>query len=185
ARTVDIRPLRFTVIHGNFFTPRCMDRCRTLGVIADAQPAWFYKDADAMLKILGPERIQTFHPYRSLIDAGVTVSAGSDHMVGHDDTESINPYNPWLAIYSMITRKTERGTVIVPGEAISRNEALRCYTINNAYAWLEEDILGSIEPGKLADMTVLNQDYFTVPEERIKDITVRMTMVGGKVVYER
>ena len=69
-----------------------------------------------------------------------------------DDKESINPYSPWLALYAMVTRKTERGTVIVPEEAITREQALRCYTINNAFASFEEHTKGSIEPGKLADM---------------------------------
>ncbi len=182
-RTVEVPPLRFSIIHGNFFTPLSMQRCRKLGVIADAQPAWFYEDADAMLKILGPERIRTFHPYRSLLETGVVVSAGSDHMVKLDDKESINPYCPWLAIWSMVTRKTRRGTLIVPEEAITREQALRCYTINNAFASFEEDIKGSIEPGKLADMVVLEQDYLNCPADQIKDITVEMTLVGGKVVY--
>ncbi|HUU29141.1 MAG TPA: amidohydrolase [archaeon] len=182
---LDIKPLRFSIIHGNFFTPEAVSRMRKLDIIADMQPAWFYKDADAMLYILGRERIRTFQPYRSLIEAGVVVSAGSDHMVITDDKESINPYNPWLAMYSMVTRKTERGTVIMPEEAISREQALRCYTINNAYASFEENIKGSIEPGKLADLVVLEQDFLTCPEDEIKDITVKMTIVGGEAVFER
>jgi len=184
-RSIDVRPLRFSIIHGNFFTPRAMQRCRNLGVIADAQPAWFYEDADAMLKILGPRRIRTFHPYRSMLEAGMLISAGSDHMVKLDDKDSINPYSPWLALWSMVTRKTRRGTVIVPEEALTREQALRCYTINNAFASFEEDIKGSIEAGKLADMVVLEQDYLTCPADEIKDITVEMTLVGGKVVYRR
>ena len=185
SRKTDVRPLRFSIIHGNFFTPRAMQRCLELGVIADAQPAWFYEDADAMLKILGPERIRTFHPYRSMLEAGMVVSAGSDHMVKLDDKDSINPYNPWLAIWSMVTRKTRRGTVIVPEEAITREQALRCYTINNAFASFEEELKGSIEPGKLADMVVLEQDYLNCPADEIKDITVEMTLLGGQVVYRR
>ncbi|MBN2288914.1 MAG: amidohydrolase [Candidatus Glassbacteria bacterium] len=184
-RKVDVPPLRFSIIHGNFFTPLSMQRCRALGVIADAQPAWFYEDADAMLQILGPERIRTFHPYRSLLESGVVVSAGSDHMVRLDDKESINPYSPWLAIWSMVTRKTRRGTVILPEEAITREQALRCYTINNAYASFEEDLKGSIEPGKLADMVVLEKDYLGCPADSLKDMKVAMTVLGGKVVYRK
>jgi len=183
-QTLDVRPLRFSIIHGNFYNQQAIKLASRLNVIADMQPAWFYKDADAMLYILGEERIRTFHPYRSLIEGGVVVSAGSDHMVILDDKESINPYNPWLAMWCMITRKTERGTVIIPEEAISREQALRCYTINNAYASFEEKIKGSIEPGKLADMVVLNQDYLTCPVDSIKNITVKMTLVGGKVVFD-
>jgi len=182
-RTIDVRPLRFSIIHGNFYTPESMVRAQRLNVIADMQPAWFYKDADAMHYILGEERIRTFHPYCSLLEAGVVVSTGSDHMVILDDKESINPYNPWLAMWSMITRTTERGTVIVPEEAITRKQALRCYTMNNAYASFEETLKGSIEPGKLADMAVIDRDFLTCPEEAIQDIQVNMTVVGGKVVY--
>jgi len=184
SRTVDIRPLRCSIIHANFYTPGAMARSREMNIIADMQPAWFYKDADAMLHILGPQRIRTFQPYRSLIDSGVVVSAGSDHMVIHDPVEGINPYSPWLAIWSMVTRKTERGSLIVPEEAITREEALRCYTINNAYASFEENLKGSIEPGKLADMVVLERDLLTCPVHEIRDMKVKMTVVGGKVVYE-
>ncbi|MFC1614516.1 amidohydrolase [Gemmatimonadota bacterium] len=182
---IDVRPLRFSIIHGNFFNPPSMQRCRELAVVADAQPAWFFEDADAMLKILGKDRMRAFHPYRSLLEAGVVVSAGSDHMVRVDHKESINPYNPWLAIWSMVTRKTRRGNVIIPEEAITREQALRCYTINNAYASFEEELKGSIEPGKLADMVVLDQDFLDCPVDQLKDITVNMTVVGGRVVYSR
>ncbi|HUU29142.1 MAG TPA: amidohydrolase [archaeon] len=181
----DIRPLRFSIIHGNFFTPEAISRMRKLDIIADMQPAWFYKDADAMLYILGEKRIRTFHPYKSLIKAGVIVSAGSDHMVILDDKNSINPYSPWLAMWTMVTRTTERGTVIIPEEAVSREEALRCYTVNNAYASFEENIKGSIEPGKLADMVVLETDFLTCPDDEIKDIEVKTTLVGGEVVFEK
>ncbi|MBW7996494.1 MAG: amidohydrolase [Candidatus Glassbacteria bacterium] len=184
-REVPIPPLRCSIIHGNFYTAPAMEKAARLGVIADMQPAWFFKDGDAMLHILGPERIKTFHPYRSMIEAGVTVSAGSDHMVILDAEESINPYSPWLAIYSMVTRRTERGTVIVPEEAISREDALRCYTINNAYASFEETSKGSIEPGKLADMIVIDRDYLSCPVDEIRDITVARTVLGGRVVYRQ
>ncbi|MBA7557306.1 hypothetical protein ES705_50054 [subsurface metagenome] len=184
-RTIDVLPLRFSVIHGNFFNAESLSRFKELRIIADCQPAWFYKDGDAMLHILGRERMHDFHPYRSLIDYGIKVSAGSDHMVKLDSKDSINPYNPWLAMYTMVTRKTERNTVIVPEEAISREEALRCYTINNAYSSFEENIKGSIEPVKLADMVILEDDFLNCAEERIKDIEVKMTITGGKVVYER
>ncbi|MFC1508935.1 amidohydrolase [Candidatus Omnitrophota bacterium] len=182
-QTIDVRPLRFSIIHGNFYTPEAMKKAQKLNVIADMQPAWFYKDADAMLAILGEKRAHTFHPYRSLIDSGVIVSAGSDHMVILDSKNSINPYNPWLLMGSMITRKTERGTVIIPEEAITREEALRCYTINNAYASFEEILKGSIEPGKLADMVIIDRDFLTCPVDAIQDIRVKTTVLGGQVVF--
>ena len=177
-----IKDKRFSIIHGNFFTDRAIQRMSELGVYADMQPAWFYKDADAMKKILGEERIKTFHPYRSLLDAGVVVNGGSDHMVKWDADASINPYNPFLAMWTMVTRTTQRNTVIVPSEAITREEALRMYTINNAYASFEESIKGSIEPGKLADMAILSDDLLDCPVNQIKNIRSELTIVGGKIV---
>lgn len=182
-RIKPIKDRRFSIIHGNFFTTKAIQRMSELGVYADMQAAWFYKDADAMKKILGDERIETFHPYRSLLDAGVMVNGGSDHMVKWDADASINPYNPFLAMWTMVTRTTERGTVIMPEEAITREEALRMYTINNAYASFEEDIKGSIEPGKLADLAILSDDLLNCPVDQIKNIQSELTMVGGNIVY--
>lgn len=181
-RSIDITDQRFSIIHGNFFDPAAIERCRALGVVADAQPAWFFKDADAMRTILGENRIRDFHPYRSLIEAGVTVSAGSDHMVKFDDRSSINPFSPWLGMWVMVTRRTDHGSVINPEEAIGREDALRCYTINNAFATFSEDDKGSIEPGKLADFIVIDRDFLACPEDEIKDIRVLRTVVGGRTV---
>jgi len=178
-----IRDLRFSIIHGNFFNDVSIQRMKKLGVYADMQPAWFYKDADAMRTILGEERIETFHPYRSMLDGGIMINGGSDHMVKWDANASINPYNPFLAMWSVITRTTERNSVIMPSEAITREEALRMYTINNAHASFEESIKGSIEPGKLADLAILSNDYMECPVDQIRDIKSELTIVGGKVVY--
>jgi len=182
-----IRPIkdrRFSIIHGNFFTPEAVERMKKLGVYADMQPAWFYKDADAMNYVLGEKRIETFHPYKSLFEAGVMVNGGSDHMVKFDSYAAINPYNPFLAMWSIITRNTERGSIIVPGEAITREQALRMYTINNARASFEEDIKGSIETGKLADLVVISEDFLNCDVEKIKTIKAELTMVGGAIVYK-
>jgi len=183
AKERDIRPLRFSIIHGNFFSPGNIRRMKELGVIAESQAAWFYKDADAMLAILGPERLKDFHDYRSLVDAGVVVSGGSDHMVRLDDRTSINPYSPWLAMWSMITRRTERGSVINPEQAVTREEALRFYTVNNAFTTFSENEKGCLTPGRLADFIVLDRDYFNCPEDEIKNIRVRLTVVDGREVW--
>jgi predicted amidohydrolase YtcJ len=182
-KSVSLKDKRFSIIHGNFFTPGAIEQMAGLGIYADAQAAWFYKDADAMKTILGDERIKTFLPYRSLLDGGVVVNGGSDHMVKSDPDQSINPYNPFLAMWSMITRTTERGSVIVPGEAVSREEVLKIYTINNAKASFEESLKGSIEPGKLADIAILSDDLLTCPVGQIKNIKADLTIVGGKIVY--
>jgi predicted amidohydrolase YtcJ len=174
---------RFSIIHGNFFSPEAILKMKELGVLANMQPAWFYKDAEAMELILGKEKISIFHPYRSLTDAGVIINGGSDHMVKMDANASINPYNPFLAMWTMITRKTERGSVIELPQALTREEALKAYTINNAYASFEEKIKGSIEKGKLADMVVLSDDILTCPADSIKEIKPVMTILDGKIIY--
>ena len=184
-REMPQRDRRFSIIHGNFYTPEAIKRAAKLGVIADCQPAWFYKDADAMKQILGDERVRWFLPLKSMIEGGMIPNGGSDHMVIFDSNTSINPYNPFLSIWVVITRKTERASVIVPEEAISREDALRMYTIHNAYGSFEEDIKGSIEPGKLADMVVLSEDILTCPVDKIRDIKVDLTLLGGLVVYQR
>jgi predicted amidohydrolase YtcJ len=179
-----IKKSRFSIIHGNFYSADAIKKMAELGVYANSQPAWFYKDADAMLHILGEERVKTFHPYRSMAEKGVMINGGSDHMVKWDADASINPYNPFLAIWTMVSRETERGSVINPGEAISREDALRTYTINNAYASFEEDIKGSIEPGKLADLVILTDDIMTCPVDSIRKIESYITIVGGSIVYK-
>jgi predicted amidohydrolase YtcJ len=182
-REIPLQDKRFSIIHGNFFTPAAIAKMKDLGIYADLQPAWFYKDADAMRFILGEERIKSFHPYHSLVNAGVCINGGSDHMVKWDANTSINPYNPFLAMWTMVSRTTERGTVILPEEAITREQALKIYTINNAYASFEEIIKGSIEPGKLADLAVISDDILTCPVDQIRSIQSELTMVGGEVVY--
>jgi predicted amidohydrolase YtcJ len=179
-----INDLRFSIIHGNFYTDEAIERCANMGVIADIQPAWFYKDADAMRYILGEERIKTFLPARSMIDGGMILNGGSDHMVKFDSYSSINPFNPFLGMWILITRTTENGTVICPEEAISREEALKLYTINNAFGTFDEKIKGSIEPGKLADMIVISLNYLTCPVDSIRNIQVECTILGGKVIYD-
>jgi len=176
---------RFSIIHGNFFTSEAIERCARMEVISDMQPAWFYKDADAMNYILGEERIKTFLPARSMIDGGMMLNGGSDHVVKFDSYSSRNPYNPFLGMWVLITRTTERGTVICADEAISREEALRIYTINNAYGTFDENIKGSIEPGKLADMIVISADYLSCPVDSIRTIQVEKTILGGLVVYSK
>lgn len=182
-RSKSIKNSRFSIIHGNFFSNEAIKRMNELGVYANIQPAWFYKDADAMEYILGKEKIKTFHPNKSMVDAGVIINGGSDHMVKWDANTSINPYNPFLAMWTMVTRYTEHGTVICPSEAITRQQALKIYTINNAFASFEESVKGSIEPGKLADMAILTDDFLSCPADKIKDIESFMTILGGKIVY--
>lgn len=106
-------------------------------------------------------------------------------MIRFDSRASINAYNPYWAMWMTITRKTADGSTLNPGEALTREQALRLWTLNGAYLSFEEKTKGSIEPGKLADMVVISEDYLTCPVDHIKDIEALLTVVGGKTVYSR
>ena len=175
---------RYSIIHGNFFSTDAIQKMNIMGIYADMQPMWLYKDADLLLKALNERMLANFHPYHSMTEAGIIINGGSDHMVILDPDKSINPYNPFLSIYTLVTRKTENGTIFHHNEAISRKEALKLYTINNAYATFEEDMKGSIEPGKWADIVVLSDDILSCDTEDIPKIKPLLTMVGGKIVYQ-
>jgi len=174
---------RFTVTHGNFPNPQAIQRAKQLGVVFDCQPAWLHKDGAAIKDIFGPDRMKDFIPLRSLFDNGIVVAGGSDHMVGFDSRNAINPYNPFFGMWMAITRKLTDGTVLGPGQTITREQALKMWTLNGAYLSFEEKIKGSIEPGKLADMVVISKDILKCPVDEIKDIDALLTMVDGRVVY--
>jgi hypothetical protein len=129
--------------------------------------------------------MKSFLPLRSLIDAGIIVVGGSDHMIRLDARDALNPYHPFFGMWMAVTRRTVDGRVLNPEQRVTREEALRMWTINGAYGTFEESLKGSIEPGKLADMVVISKDYLTCPEEEIRQIEALMTVVGGKVVYTR
>jgi hypothetical protein len=180
-----IRGRRWTVTHGNFPYPDAIARAAKLGLIFDCQMAWHHFDGPALDEVFGPERMKSFLPLRSLIDAGIIVVGGSDHMIRLDARDALNPYHPFFGMWMAVTRRTVDGRVLNPEQRVTREEALRMWTINGAYGTFEESLKGSIEPGKLADMVVISKDYLTCPEEEIRQIEALMTVVGGKVVYTR
>ena len=104
-------------------------------------------------------------------------------MIGHDKNRAVNPYNPFLGMWTEVTRLTVRGEVMHPEQRITRAEALKTYTIWPAYLQFAEKERGSIEVGKLADLVVIDRDLLTCPEEQIKDIQPMMTILNGRVVY--
>jgi predicted amidohydrolase YtcJ len=180
-----IRDRRFSVTHGNFPNAQAIARAKNLGVVFDCQPMWHHLDAPVLKDVLGEERMAHFLPLRSLFDAGVIVGGGSDHMIRFDPRRSINPYHPFFGMWMAITRRTVDGTVINPEQRISREQALRMWTINGAYLSFEEKIKGSIEPGKLADLILITKDFLSCPVDEIKEIEVLLTVVDGKAVYQR
>ena len=167
---------RWTVEHG--FLPReeHFARMKKLDLVVSAQDH-LYLAGPSLVKMWGPKRAAWVTPVRAYLDHGLMVSAGTD--------APVVPYLPLWAFYHFITRDTIRGQVLGSDQKITRQEALRLETINNAYTTFEEAIKGSIEPGKLADLVVLPDDIMTVPAKSIESMNVLMTLVGGKIVYQR
>lgn len=183
-REIPIKDRRFCITHANFPSQHNLERCKQLGVCADVQPAWLWKDGTTLLKVLGEKRMRWFSPYKTWLQY-TTIGGGSDHMIKLDSLEATNPWNPWLGLWVTLARVTERGTTLTPDERLTREQALRLYTINNAYLNHEEKIKGSLEVGKLGDLIIIDRDYLTCPLREIPETRVMYTIVGGKVVYER
>jgi predicted amidohydrolase YtcJ len=183
-RITPIKDLRFCITHANFPSQLNLERCKKLGVCADVQPAWLYKDGHTLLKVLGPERMRWFQPYKSWMEY-TTIGGGSDHMLRFDPFDSTNPWSPWLGIWETLTRKLERGGVHQPDEVLTREQAIRLYTINNCFLNREEKEKGSLEVGKLGDLILIDRDVLTCPVDDVKETKVLLTVVGGKVVYEK
>jgi len=179
-----IAAMRYCITHANFPSKANLERCKKLGVCADVQPVWLYKDGSTLLKVLGEERMRWFQPYKTWLEF-TTVGGGSDHMLRHDPLRATNPWSPWLGIWVAVARTTERGDIHRPKEALTREQAIRLYTINNAYLHNEENEKGSLEPGKLADLIVVDRDILKCPPAELRDTKVDVTIVGGKVVYQR
>jgi predicted amidohydrolase YtcJ len=176
---------RHTLIHAYFVNRETAARAARLNVLVDTQPAWYYKDADALSEALGQQRLARFIGLRTWRDAGVRVAINTDHMFGLDRNESMNPFNPLLTIYAATTRRTESGKVINEAETVSRQDALRMMTHDAARFSFDETNRGAIEAGKLADFVVLDEDLLTCSDERLRTLRPDLTVVGGRVAFDR
>jgi len=180
-----IRDLRPCLTHANFMTADAISRMKRLGVVADLQPIWLRLDGATLEEQFGAERLAYFQPYKSLFDEGVIVGGGSDHMQKVGARRSVNPYDPFLGMWITLVRQPRFSDApLHPEQVITREQAIRLYTINNAYLTFDEARKGSLEPGKLADMIVLDRDLLTCPVDDVKDARVERTYLGGKVVYD-
>jgi predicted amidohydrolase YtcJ len=182
-REQPIAPTRSHVMHASFQSPEAIARMKKIGILADVQAAWLYLDGPALEQVFGYEGMRYFYPLRSYIDAGIILAAGSDHMIGHDKNGAVNPYNPFLSMWTEVTRLTIRGKALHPDQKISRVEALKTHTIWPAYLQFAEKERGSVEAGKLADLVVIDRDYLTCPEEQIRNIQPMMTVLNGRIAY--
>jgi|KBSMisStaDraftv2_1062788.scaffolds.fasta_scaffold10429_3 predicted amidohydrolase YtcJ len=164
--TVPIAQLHWSIAHAMTITPQNVQRLKALGGGLALHGFRYLAGTPAAA---GP-------PYRMILDSGIKVGAGSD-------SAQISALNPWLMLYYMTTGKNSSGVLINAGQTLTRQEALRLYTVENGWFSKEEDKLGSIEPGKLGDVVVLNGDYFSVPDESLKSLRSVLTVVGGTIVH--
>ena len=183
---LSVRATRSSITHSNFMSAEAVAQAARLGVMLDVQPVWLFLDGRTLANQFGDDRLRWFQPLRSLFKAGVNVGGGSDHMQKIGSLRSVNPYNPFLGIATTVIREP-RGmdAPLHPEETLSIDQALRLYTINNARLLHCDDRRGSLEPGKLADLAVLDSDLLKCPPERIAQTRVLRTYVGGKPVFDR
>ena len=169
---------RHSIIHAYFPTDHALEQMAKHNIAAVIQPTFIYWEGELLYRDVGMRRAANYKPARKYLDRGVPLAASSDE----PSTVSANPF---VGLYALVTRKDRLGQQIAADEALNREEALRAYTIAGTLLTREEGLKGTIEGGKLADLAVLDRDYFKIPEEEIKDARVDMTVTAGKVVWER
>lgn len=175
---VDTRPLRFRLEHLESPTPDHIRRMKELGIGAGLSSAFIYSLGDSHLEALGYDRLVDAFPAKTLMEKGIPVGCNSDC--------PICPINPMLGIYSMVTRTTEKGQSFGgKKEAVDRMSALLSYTKNAAWLIRNEENVGTLKAGKFADIAVFDEDLFTVPDEKIKDVSIYMTLSDGEIVYQK
>ena len=178
--TDKVKPIngrRFYLIHAYQPSEQNFADCKKYGIQVASQPDFLYYLGDSYVENVGINRGAWLKPHRAWIDKGIMVAAGTD--------SPVTPYPPFPCLWAAIVRKTElKKTVMGEDQRVTREEAIRMYTVNGAYLSFEEDIKGSLKPGMLADMIVVDRDILTCPEDDIKDTKVLRTILGGKTVYE-
>ena len=164
---------RWSIEHAFIGRRDQLPRMKALGVAISAQNHLFLA-GPSLVKYWGPTRAAITTPVKMYLDAQLPVSSGTD--------APVVPYPPLWTLYHFVTRDTIAGGVLGPDQRVSRQDALRMATINNAWLNMEERTKGSLEPGKFADLVILSEDPLTCPEPRLRDAKVLLTMVGGKMV---
>jgi len=173
------RDRRFRIEHAQHVATGDFERFASLGVIAAVQPYHAVDDGRWAERRIGPARIQTTYAFRTFLDKGVRLAFGSDWPVA--------PLDPILGIHAAVTRATIDGKNPggwVPAQKITVEEAVRAYTAGSAFAEFTEADKGTLAPGALADIVILSEDVFTIVPARIRDVKVRTTIVGGRVVFD-
>jgi predicted amidohydrolase YtcJ len=171
---------RFRIEHLQVIAPDDVPRLVARGIVASMQPTHATSDMDWAERRLGPDRIRGAYAWRTVLNAGGRLALGSDFPVEY--------VNPFFGIYSAVTRQDHEGKPAegwYPGERLTLAEALRGFTLDAAWAGFDEKTRGTIEPGKLADFTIVEGDFFADPVARLWDAKVRCTVVGGEIVWTR
>ncbi len=182
--------------HSNFMSPESIAAAARTGAVVDLQPIWLHLDGDTLLSHFGPARMSRFQPLKSLFAAGVPVGGGSDHMQKIGDLRSVNPYNPFVGIWAAVARRARRPggptgptdprgplPAINEAEGIGREDAIRMYTILNARLLFDEAETGSLEPGKRADLVLVDRDLLHCPVDEIPATRVLATWLDGRLVH--
>jgi predicted amidohydrolase YtcJ len=173
----DRKDLRWRIEHAQHLSAADIPRFGKLGVVAAMQGVHCTSDAPYVLLRLGAKRAEEgAYVWQKLMKSGAIVGNGTD--------APVEDVSPLASFYASVSRKLRDGTVFYPEQRMSREEALRSYTVNNAFAAFEEKVKGSLEPGKLADITVLSRDIMTIPEDEIPSTDVMYTIVGGRVAFD-
>ena len=177
AKNPDKKDLRWRIEHCQVIHPEDLPRFKQLGVIASVRGVFATSDGPWVVKRLGEERTrERGYLYQTLFQSGAVVINGTDPPV-----EDIDPI---ANFYCSVTRKMADGAVFFPEQRLTRQQALESYTINPAYAAFEEDIKGTLTPGKLADITIFSKDIMTIPEDEILSTEVAYTIIGGKIKFD-
>lgn len=172
---------RFRIEHCGINNPEIVSRIRSLGVIPVPQPIFLWGEGESYRAGLDVKRANWAYPVNTWMDEGITVALSSDCPA----TSGEELISPLLGIHVAVNRKTDAGNDIGPAQRIGVEEAIRAYTLNGAIATFEEETKGSIEPGKLADLVVLSEDPAEVAPGTIKDVGVEITIVGGRIAYNK
>ena len=168
---------RHRVEHCSVCPPHLVQRLGNIQAVVVTQPSFIYYSGERYLATVSPEDLNWLYPTGSLLKSGLRVAASSDAPVA--------PVNPLVGIYAAVARTAETGQTLLPQQGIAKLEALQMYTLNSAYASFEEDVKGCIAPNRFADLVVLSEDPTDVPAEEIREIEVAMTIIDGKVVWQK
>ena len=181
---LDIHERRFLIAHPEFQAAQDWSRCEKLGLGAIVEPTSLYEDGTVLAKTLGTNRLTHYMPFEGWFSRGIVAGGASGHFLGLDSLNTPRAWNPWLGMWITLTRETKQGDQINPQDKLTREEAVRFYTCNNAWLYSEDKVKGSLEPGKLADLIMVDTDILKCPVDEIRNTKVLLTVVDGKVVWE-